>query len=233
MATKKTKEPTAGAALLTINPLPMEVLEIPITGVTPLIVNRFGPKIREEIRRIEAGGKKIKMPRDPLAEYEDAFYRIKGSDLDGEFGFPLTAFKSCTVSACRFYDRSVSMQAVKQYLWFEPEYYDEDGVALVPLQYDDNSPRMREDPVRVRNGGTTLRYRPEFTGWSTTVRVRYVMSSINMDSVLELMNAGGLNVGVGEWRPEKGTGGNSGTNGCWQVDHEQGISIHPFVAGRV
>ena len=213
-----------GQTTITVTPLPREILEVPIRGVTPLIVNHLGEKTRREMADIEAGIKKPRGPRDPVGEYEESFYRL----TDGRYGFPLTAFKSCTVSACRFYGRSVSMQAVKQYLWFEPEYYDDEGIALVPLEYDENSPRMRCDPVRLRNGGTTLRYRPEFTNWSTVVKVRYVKSSINMDSVLELMNAGGLDVGVGEWRPSKGTGGNSGTNGCWQVDHAKGISIHPF-----
>jgi len=74
---------------------------------------------------------------------------------------------------------------------------------------------MREDVVRL--GGVSrsadLRYRPEFPEWSTALEVTYVLSSLSRDSVLSLIDAGGLGIGVGEWRPE-----HRGEFGTYMID---------------
>lgn len=202
--------------MIHIPALPEEIIEVPITGVTPLIVNRFGPKVRQQIRDREAGIKTPKKARDPVAEYEEAFYRLP----DGTFGFPMLGFKACTVSACRFYDKSVTMKGVKQFLYFMPDGYEvEDQVPLVRIHVEDpeRDITMREDAVRVGVNATTLRYRPQFTNWSATLRIKFVSSAMNAQSLMSLIKSGGNYVGVGEWRPEKGNGGNSGINGTFTI----------------
>jgi len=231
MPKRKESAPANGGeteyAQMMIGSIPYEILEVPIVGKTSLIMNRFGPKAREMIRAIEAGKKLPKMPRDPMAEFREAFYRLPENADDPDhrnwtIGFPLLAFKAATVGAARFYGRAVSMVGLKQFMWFIPEHYDvEDGVPLAKLEVPEIPEFPREDPVRVRNGGTTLRYRPEFPEWRTVLKIRYVKSAIRATDLLSLIDAGGANVGVGEWRPEKGSGGNSGINGTYQVDHER------------
>ena len=74
--------------------------------------------------------------------------------------------------------------------------------------------------MRVGMGGTDLRYRPEFTEWSTTIDVTYVKSMVTRESVLSLIEAGGLTVGVGEWRPEK-----KGDFGTYQIDETRDVEV--------
>jgi len=94
-----------------------------------------------------------------------------------------------------------------------------DPQQLVPII---GEPKMREDVVRL--GGPSrsadLRYRPEFREWSTVLEVTYVRSSLTRDSVLSLIDAGGMGIGVGEWRPEK-----RGEFGTYAVDLSRPVEV--------
>jgi len=187
-------------------------MRVPIIGTTPLIVHRFSEKAKKKMLDDMQGRKTPKQPKDPAAEFEGAFYRFE----DGSNGFPVIAFKAATIGAARFYGKEVTMTSLRQFLFFRGE-PGVDGVSLAPIE---GEAAMREDVVRVGKGGTDLRYRPEFREWSTTLDVTYVTSALTQSSVLSLIDAGGLGVGVGEWRPEK-----RGDNGCYQVDPERDVEV--------
>jgi hypothetical protein len=178
---------------------------VPIVGTSPLIVNRFSEKGKRQMLDAMQGRKSPKSPKDPQAEYEASLYRMKGGD---GFGFPTIAFKAATVGAARFYGQ-LTMTGLKQMLFFRGE-VGEDGQQLCRLE---GEPRMREDTVRVGRGGSDLRYRGEFPEWQTYVDVTFVKSALTPTSVLSLIDAGGLGIGVGEWRPEK-----DGDFGTFRVD---------------
>lgn len=201
------------APVLTIDRIAEETIGVPIIGVSPLIMHRFSEKAKRQMLDAAQGKQTPKQPKDPLAEYTAAFYRL----ADEGFGMPADAFKQATVGAARFYGKSVSMTALKQFVFVRGELGD-DGRALVRI--DSDEPRMREDVVRVGRGGTDLRYRPEFFPWRATLIVTYFTSVITRDSVLSLIDAGGMAIGVGEWRPER-----DGTFGTYRVDPERELEI--------
>lgn len=196
---------------IAIDKIAAETIRVPIAGTTPLIVHRFSEKAKREMLDNMQGRKNPKTPKDPQADYEAAFYRIKG----GGYGFPTIAFKAATIGGARFY-HGVTMTALKQYLFFRGD-AGEDGQSLTRI---DGEPHMREDVVRVNRGGADLRYRPEFPEWSATLEVVYVTSSLTRSSVLSLIDAGGMGVGVGEWRPEK-----DGDFGTFRIDQTKDIEV--------
>jgi hypothetical protein len=173
-----------------------ETVLVPILGTMPLIVSNFSEKAKRQMLDAQQGRKTPKVARDPEAEYKAAFYYTK----DG-YGFPVTAFKAATVGAARFYGKDVKMTELRQFIFMRGIISEKDRQALVPIT---GEPRMREDVVRL--GGMSrsadLRYRPEFPEWTTQLEVTYVKSSLSRDSVLSLIDAGGMGIGVGEWRPE-------------------------------
>jgi len=200
---------------LQIDRIDAEVMRIPIVGTSPLIVHRFSEKAKRQMLDNMQGRKTPKEIRDPEADYLAAFHRIKGAPA--AYGFPVVGFKAATVGACRFYDKSVSMAALRQLIFFRGEIGD-DGQQLARIN---GVPHMREDVVRLNKmGSTDLRYRPQFDEWSTTLHVVFVASSINSKSVLSLIDAGGMGVGVGEWRPEK-----NGDFGTYRIDPEREIEF--------
>jgi hypothetical protein len=86
---------------------------------------------------------------------------------------------------------------------------------------------MREDVVKVGISGTDLRYRPQFDTWRTTLTVTFVRSALTAESVVSLIDAGGMGVGVGEWRPER-----KGDFGTYGIDPDREIQIVPNVTRR-
>lgn len=187
-------------------------VKIPIRGTTPLIVHRFSEKAKKAMLDAMQGKKSPKQAKDPEAEYEAAFYRLK----DGErYGFPAIGFKQAMVSATRFFGKDVSMVLVRQTVFVHGE--EGEDQPLIPI---DGTPHMREDVVTVGRGGHDLRYRPEFPEWSATVPVEFVTATFTLDSVVSLIEAAGLGVGVGEWRPEK-----NGDFGQFTVDTTRDMEV--------
>lgn len=203
-------EDVAGVA--PIDRIGAETILIPIRGTSPLVVHRFSEKAKLEMLNNAQGKKTPREPKNPQAEYEAAFYRLK----DGRYGFPALAFKSATVGGARFYGKQISMTALKQFIFFTGEPGD-DGHYYVPIE---GEPTMREDVVRVGRGGTDLRYRPQFSEWSTALTVTYVKSMLTRGSLLSLIEAGGMGVGVGEWRPER-----DGDFGTYQLDTSKDVEV--------
>lgn len=209
---KATENGHQSEASIRIDRIAAETLRVPILGTTPLIIHRFSEKAKLKMLNDMQGRRTPKEPKNPEAEYEAAFYRLE----DGTPGFPVLGFKAATVGGARFYGKDVTMTALKQYLFLQGE-VGSDGRALARLE---GEPIMREDVVRVGRGGTDLRYRPEFREWGTILEVTYVTSALTRESVLSLIDAGGMGVGVGEWRPEK-----DGDFGTYRVDPGREIEV--------
>jgi len=201
------------APAIEISKIGTETLLIPLVGTSPLVMHKFSEKAKRQMLDAMQGRKTPKAPKDPQADYEAAAYRLD----DGGYGFPAIAFKAATVSAARFFDKSVTMVGLRQTLFFGGEMSKIEGQMMVRI---DGEPIMREDVVRVGNGGTDLRYRPQFTEWTTTLSVTYVRSMLTRESVLSLIEAGGLGVGVGEWRPEK-----KGDFGTFRIDPSREVEV--------
>jgi hypothetical protein len=212
-ATNGTASANTAADAIVIDRIAEETLLVPIVGVTPLIMHRFSEKAKKLMLDAMQGKKSPKMPKNPQAEYEACFYRLDGN----RYGFPADAFKQATVGAARFYGSAVTMKSLKQFIFVHGEPGD-DGRALVPLEHAD--PVMREDVVRVGRGTSDLRYRPSLYPWNATLTVTYFTAVLTRESVLSLIDAGGLAVGVGEWRPER-----DGTFGTYRIDPDANIEV--------
>lgn len=195
-----------------IDKIRAETILVPIIGTSPLIVHRFSEKAKRQMLDNMQGRKSPKEVKDPEAEYQAAFYRLKGD----RYGLPCIAFKAATIGGCRFYGKDITMTACKQFIFIRGE-VGNDGQMLSEIL---GEPRMREDVVRVSRGGADLRYRPEFPEWSTTLAVTYVTAALMRESVLSLIDAGGMGVGVGEWRPEK-----DGDFGTYRIDPTRTVDV--------
>jgi len=200
-----------------ISKIAVERLIVPIVGTAPLIVHNFSAKARRQMLDGMQGVKTPKEPKNPEAEYEAAFYRMN----DGSYGFPVTAFKAATVGAARFYGKDVKMTELRQCLFMHGHVSEHEPQQLVRVYGD---PRMREDVVRIggMSRGTDLRYRPEFFPWAVQLDIVYVKSSLTRDSLLSLIDAGGMGIGVGEWRPER-----RGEFGTYRIDPDGKVEINP------
>lgn len=220
MASKQSQD------VVQIDRIGAETIIVPIVGTSPLIMHRFSEKAKREMLDRTQGKKNPRQAKDPRAEFEAAGYVMSNdTGKTKTYGFPAIAFKAATVSAARFY-RDVTMTALRQFLFFSGIVSGPDRVSLVPITFagklpkGEEWPRMREDVVRVGMGSADLRYRPEFWPWRAELTITYVKSALTQGSVLSLIDAGGLGVGVGEWRPERG-----GDFGQYKVDLSRDVQV--------
>lgn len=149
-------------------------------------------------------------------------YQRATTGFTGIDGQPVFRCTSCgkewmpaTCSAARFFDKSISMTALRQFLFFKGVLTKADSQELVEIH---GEPERREDAVKVGVNGHDLRYRAQFWPWTAVLTVTYVKNSIDKESVLSLIDAGGLGVGVGEWRPER-----KGAFGTYQIDQSRKV----------
>jgi hypothetical protein len=207
MVTKKNSPQAAtNAQAAFITKVGTERLRIPITGTAPLIVHRWSEKAKLELLESQQGKSKPKEPRDPDAEYEASLYRMAREDGAPGYGFPSLAFKSCVVETFRFFGKEITKVLLQQSVFVHGILTSADPAPLIPII---GEPKMREDIVRIGKGGTQNRFRGEFTEWSAKLDLTYVTAALSQDTMLSLLDAGGMFVGIGEWRPEKS--GESGT----------------------
>jgi hypothetical protein len=204
----------APAAMISISEVPAETILVPIIGTAPLIVHNWSDKAKRQMLDAQQGRRPVRETRDPEADFEASRYRF----ADGGDGFPILGFKAATVGAARFF-KTVKMTELRQFLFMHGELSADKTQLLARVEGTPTQPRMREDMVRV-GMGTDLRYRAEFPEWRSTLKVTYVTSAIDRASVLSLINAGGMGVGVGEWRPEK-----KGQNGTYAVDSDRAVEV--------
>lgn len=214
-ATADVSTGTTASPMVQISRIASETIIVPIVGTMPLIMNKFSEKAKRMMLDKMQGKHNPKENRDPEADYEAAIYRMG----EARYGFPVTAFKAATVGAARFYGKDVKMTELRQFMWFHGQLTDYDPQALVEIF---GEPKMREDVVRLAGASrpADLRYRPEFSEWRAELEITYVTSGLSRDSVISLVEAGGMGVGVGEWRPEK-----RGDFGTYRVDPDKEIVI--------
>lgn len=198
-------------ATVQIDRIDSETIQVPIIGTTPLIVHRFSEKAKRQMLDNMQGKRTPKQAKDPEAEYLASFYTLK----DGRYGFPSVGVKQAMVSATRLFGKDVSMVLVRQTIFVHGEAAEDQP--LVPIEGD---ARMREDVVTVGRGGHDLRYRGEFPEWRADVQITYVKASFTRGSVLTLLDAAGLGVGIGEWRPEK-----NGDFGQFKIDETRDVEV--------
>lgn len=185
--------------------LDIRLMEVTVIGDSPLIVHAWSQKAKglmldKQMKRA-AGPKEAK---DPVADFEASLYRFP----DGGHGFPSVGFKSAAVTAITSVG-GLTKVAARQAFHILGEDVDVVGAfdgtrarqSLVRIE--GGEPTMREDLVRVGMGTADLRYRGEFTDWRARLLVRYNANVLSESQILNVVNAAGFAVGVGEWRPER------------------------------
>lgn len=181
----------------------IQTAEIDIEGVTPLVQNKFSAKAKAKMMDTMAAGTtaKSKKTRD-ARDYDDDFLQAQHISEEGWNGLPAPAFRSAMISACRLV--GFQMTKAKLSLFVMHDGIDaEDGTPLVKLKAE--APERHEALVRMNFTSTDIRIRPMWRKWGATVRVQWDADQFTFADVVNLMDRAGLQVGIGEGRPDSKT----------------------------
>lgn len=196
MATPKGAKSAIGVV---ISPPNFVTAEFVIVGVAPYVQLKFSQKGKNKmIEKMKAGSQAKKgtkrEPRDFDADYQAAMHRSH----EGWVGIPATSLRNAMISACKIV--GFHMTKGKIAVFVEPDGFDaEEDTPLVKL---DGDPEMRIDHVRNETGVIDLRARAMFRKWSATVRIRFDADMFSLIDVTNLLARAGLQVGIGEGRPD-------------------------------
>lgn len=222
MATKKTE-------VIEIKPIEIAKINIRIVGDTPLIMHAWSEKAKREMLEAQQGAKKgkAKERKSPVVDFINSMYWLtEKPDVDNNmsddecekrfnesiakgarFGFPVTAFKQAAISAAYRLGWSKDKMSLRGVFFIDS---DENG--MVEIKSD--VPEMREDMVKIGMGTADIRYRGEFRNWYADLVVSYnANGNYDLNSIINIINAGGYVCGVGEWRPER-----DGQNGMFHIE---------------
>lgn len=194
------------------------LVTVRIVGDSPVITHKWSEKALLTLRDKHKGVKtKDRSVRDPEAEGEAATYYTP----DKKPGILAVAIKAAIVEAAHK-DLGIARTLVTKSLFVYPK-----GREIVlPLESANGVELDRqicEDPVRVGQGSTDLRYRPYYFNWAVTPMFEIDADWLQVEDLLILINRAGFGVGIHEWRPEKG-----GEYGRFRIDDEFSVIDKPL-----
>ena len=185
---------------VTIKAPDLKTAQFRIRGTAPLVINAFPAKAREMMRAKQsagstAKGKKVREAKDFDACYEQA----KHVSREGWLGIPASSFRCAVISAYRLV--GFKMTLAKLSFFVLADGFDRlDGVPLVKITKGD--PKHVEHAVRNETGVADIRARPMWDEWEAVVRVRFDADQFTVSDVANLMVRVGMQVGIGEGRPD-------------------------------
>ena len=171
-----------------------------IKGVAPLVIHRFSTKTKYEMKlKMETGkaasSKKTREPKNTDDTYNESRY----ISPEGWDGFHASAIRAALISACRLV--GFKMTLAKLSIFVVPDGWDE-AEPQIPLIRIYGKPVKQEDMARVQTGQPYVTVRAAYHNWSAKVKIRFDADQFTMDDVFNLLYRVGMQVGIGEGRPD-------------------------------
>ena len=175
------------------------IVQVCILGVSPLICNRMSEKARQSLIfppvKLTPGQRQTNLKHDPLNEYRNSPYVNSGEGLT-RIQLLASMFKGAMKTAALDLP-GVAKSKIGRLVYVEGDRVEVYGTPQVMSAVTRSSDMNRTPDVRTR---------AILPRWACRISIAYVTPMINQKSVLNLLAAGGITAGIGDWRVEKGSG---------------------------
>ena len=190
------KETTA----VTIAPPKFETAEFTLKGIAPLVIHRFSSKTKAEMKlKMEvgkaAGSKKNREPKDT----DQTFFESRYISKEGWDGVHASAFRQALISACRLVGFKMTLAKLSLFVIQDGWDAQEPQIPLVRIH---GEPVKQEDMARVETGQPYVTVRAAYHDWSIKLRIRWDSDQFTVSDIVNLLMRVGLQVGIGEGRPD-------------------------------
>lgn len=175
-----------------------EVVEMILEGTAPLVIARFskkGPLMEKMAQGSTAKNKKDRVARDYDAEADAARHYNTTREWEGAHA---GAFRAGSISACRLVGFKMTLAKLSVFI-LEDDFDEEYKTPLVRIYG-----KSETDTSHTRNatGVVDVRARPMYKRWGMRLRVRYDADQFTSTDVYNLISRVGMQVGIGEGRPD-------------------------------
>ena len=190
---------TIKSNVVTIKPANIQTAQFNITGTAPMVQARFsGKAMQAMMSKMAMGSTANKSRAKPARDFDDDLEQAKHISVEGWQGIPASAFRQAMISACRLV--GFKMTLAKLSVFVQADGFDRiDGIPLIRFE---GTPERTEMAVRNATGVADIRIRPMWRQWTSKVRVAYDADQFTLQDVTNLMSRVGLQVGIGEGRPD-------------------------------
>lgn len=184
--------------LIEIKKIEPDVVRCHILGASPMIMHRFAFKAWQELLlpspKKNAAAKATDLKHDPLNEFRECVYRNRSDSEPTAVHYPAGAFSKALAAAALDLPGASKAQILRL-------------VGVVSTQINVYGvPTLGMDMVRSSDMARTpdVRTRAYFSEWCCVIDISYIRSLIGRDQIINLLDAAGLIVGIGDYRPQKG-----------------------------
>ena len=182
-----------------IKPANIQQAVFKIRGTAPYVQARFsGKAMQMMMSKMAAGSTASKSRAKPARDFDDDYRQAMHVSTEGWHGIPAGAFRQAMISACRLV--GFKMTLAKLSVFVHADGFDQiDGVPLIRIE---GTPERTDMAVRNATGVADIRIRPMWREWTAKVRVKYDADQFTLQDVTNLMQRVGMQVGIGEGRPD-------------------------------
>lgn len=202
--------------VMQMQPIVMNRVFVTIEGITPLLIHRFDPKAErmmleaqkqsteDKTKKREAKNEWADLigatywldDKEPIKMTKEAFNAAV--EAGAKTGFPITGVKQAAISAAYRKKWVPNQMELRATMFLEGL----DRAEMITIQ---GKPEMKIDHVRIGAGKTAdIRIRPIYREWEASFILEYdANGGWSLSNLINIINAGGMFVGIGEWRPEK------------------------------
>lgn len=202
-----------------VEPLMVGSMEVWLKGRTPLICNRMAAKAMRDLLfpkgRPSKADKEQRLKHDPMAEYRNSMRLESGKT---RIKFPAPAVKGSMATAA-LETKGTNKTQIGRLVWVKGYSVDVYGVPQLFMSVVRNSDQNRTPDIRTRA------ILPE---WCMPVTIQYVKPQMSERAILQLLANGGIIVGVGDFRQEKGKGNFGQFDVCTPADCKQIVASGGF-----
>ena len=197
MATKNTS--AKDGATIQITAPDIRTAEFKLVGTAPFVQLKFPEKAKAQMRaKMELGSQAAKSRKREARDFDEDYRQALHVSEEGWYGIPAPAFRNAMISACRLV--GFKMTLAKLSVFAKADGIDgEDGTPLVRITGD---PEPVVHHVRNATGVADLRVRAMWREWSATLRIEFDHDQFSLQDVTNLLMRVGVQVGVGEGRPD-------------------------------
>lgn len=171
-----------------------------ITGIVPLVIHRFSAKTKAEMKlKMETGkaasSKKNREPKKTDDTYQESRYISK----EGWDGLHAGAIRAAMISACRLVNFKMTLAKLSIFVIQDGWDAQEPQIPLIRIY---GKPQKQEDMARVETGQPYVTVRAAYHNWSAKVKIRWDADQFTSDDIYNLLYRVGMQVGIGEGRPD-------------------------------
>lgn len=172
-----------------------------IRGTAPLVIHRFSAKTKQQMKAKMEEGKSASSKKNREArQTDDLFQESRYISKEGWDGFHAGSIRNALISACRLV--GFKMTLAKMSIFVEQDGWDKLEPEIPLIRIHDAKPTKLESMARVQTGEPYVTVRSAYYDWTAKVKIRWDKDQFTTEDVSNLLSRVGLQVGIGEGRPD-------------------------------